>query len=74
MSDDFEKAMRVVDEIKKRLEAATPGKSWIDLLQTGGCWLKLFDSTYTIHLQSRLGNFKQTENDAALTDQQNKEE
>jgi hypothetical protein len=39
-----------ITEIKLRLEAATPGKNWINLSQSDGCEIQLFDRKYTIWL------------------------
>jgi hypothetical protein len=55
-----------IGAIRARLEAATPGKSWINLLQSNGCEVSLFDKTYTVWLTARGGEFKQTERDGEL--------
>ncbi len=54
-------------QIEERVKAATPGKSWINMLQSNGCEVQLYDQTYTIHLACKYGeDFKQTERDAEL--------
>ena len=44
--------------------AASKGKSWIDLLQSNGCEVRLFDSQYTVWLSCKKEEFRQSEKDA----------
>ena len=53
--------------IEARIKAATPGKCWVDALQSNGCEVQLFDRTYTVWLtRSKQTPVEQTERDAHL--------
>jgi len=53
-----------IEKLREAAERATPGKSWINLLQSNGCEVQLFDRQYTIWLAvDKTKNYKQTEID-----------